>query len=668
MIFALKDALGQVVSFYGRSLRVGHFYLPARCGLYPKHPGRTAKCIILTESIIDAASLLQIKALSSYEILALFGCNGLTAEHKQALKNCEALEQVLLMLDGDEAGQKASNKYEKELAALLPNIKIRSIELPKNTDINELWANHLSEELFIEMLSDGQAIQVEHGKKNQLNVQNPNNLIYKGDHAKAIYYIKGFRTQKNLDSLKITLVTKNEHGTNYRSKVEIYEDNLVQKYCKAACEKLGLRAQLMDLDISLLTDYLEAYRADLTTTDDSSKPLKTFKISSLDRRKAKAFLAKPKLFERLNKWIGKTGIVGEERTRLLLLIVASSYKCKDTLHALIQGSTGTGKTLLLRKVMEMIPENDRHVWTRISDKSLYHAGTKFKNSSIAIEDWDGLSEEVQYVVREMQSGIRLTCTLTQKQANGKMENVEILAEGPIATLMCTTHGTIYEDNMSRCLLVAVDESEEQTERILEYQYKKDRGEIDGDKEEQTSDFIQKLVYVLKPQAVVNPFAGKIQLPKRVHKIRRLNHLFQCFVKQVTWWHQEQRRTDEKGRLITQKEDVLLAINLLFETIVLKVDELDGSLRQFFEQLKDYVQNQEDKEKHRFRRRELREALKVRKSQLHNYLQALSDLEYIRKVGGYTNKGYLYQIDYWDDNKALRKEIQTDMNEQLKALE
>jgi DNA primase len=234
--------------------------------------------------------------------------------------------------------------------------------------------------------------------------------------------------------------------------------------------------------------------------------------------------------------------------------------------------------------------------------------------------------------------------------------------------MCTTHGTIYEDNMSRCLLVAVDESEEQTERILEYQYKKDRGEIDGDKEEQTSDFIQKLVYVLKPQAVVNPFAGKIQLPKRVHKIRRLNHLFQCFVKQVTWWHQEQRRTDEKGRLITQKEDVLLAINLLFETIVLKVDELDGSLRQFFEQLKYYVQNQEDKEKHRFRRRELREALKVRKSQLHNYLQALSDLEYIRKVGGYTNKGYLYQIDYWDDNKALRKEIQTDMNEQLKALE
>ncbi|WMX17584.1 toprim domain-containing protein [Aureispira sp. CCB-E] len=661
VLYPLKDALDKVVSLYGRSLTTGHFYLSGRCGLYPSYPSKKAKQIILTESIIDATSLLEIKALKDYEVLALYGTNGLTEEHKKALESCGDLEEIILLLDGDAAGAKASKKYQVELQQLLPKVSTRIVELPNNTDINELWANHLSEAMFVELL------QVEKPKslENKLNTANPNNLIYQGMHA--VYYVKGFSSLKNLDSLKVTLVTELEHKKS-RGKVEMYEDTAVQKYCRTASQKLGINEDLLDLDISLLTDELEAYRASFESAESmSSSIVKNFQISAEARKQAKAFLSHKNLFQRLNTLIGKTGIVGEENTRLLLLIVASSYKCKDPLHALIQGSSGTGKTLLLRKIMDMIPEQDRHIWTRISDKSLYHAGTKFKHSSIAVEDWDGLSEEVQYVVREMQSGKRLSSTITQKQANGKMENVEILAEGPISTLMCTTRGAVYEDNMSRCLLVAVDESEEQTERILDYQYQKDRGEIDHKTELAAINQLQNMVYLLEPKSVVNPFAGKIQLPKRVHKIRRLNHLFQCFVKQITWLHQLQREVDNNGRIITTKEDIQLAINLLFETIILKVDELDGSLRQFFEQLKEYIQGQEEQEKHCFGRREIRQALGVRKSQLHNYIRSLLDLEYLKQVGGYSNKGFRYQIVYWDDNKALRKGIQNDLTEQLKAL-
>jgi DNA primase len=661
IIYPLLNSFGQVVSFYGRSLESGHYYQSGRCGLYPCYPSKKAKRIILTESIIDAASLLEIKALKDYTILSLFGTNGFTGEHKKALESCGELEEIILLLDGDEAGAKASKKYETELKKLLPKVMVRIVELPQNTDVNELWANHLNEEMFLELL----AIEENKILENKLNTANPNNLVYQGMHA--VYYVKGFSSLKNLDSLKVTLVVEQEYKKS-RGKVELYEDTAVQKYCRTASQKLGINEDLLDLDISLLTDELEVYRATFESTENgSSSIVKNFQITAEARKKAKAFLSKENLFKRLNTLIGKTGIVGEENTRLLLLIVASSYKCKDPLHALIQGSTGTGKTLLLRKIMDMIPEQDRHVWTRISDKSLYHAGTKFKHSSIAVEDWDGLSEEVQYVVREMQSGKRLSSTITQKQANGKMENVEILAEGPISTLMCTTRGAVYEDNMSRCLLVAVDESEEQTERILDYQYKKDRGEINSKQELEAINQLQNMVYLLEPKSVINPFAGKIQLPKRVHKIRRLNHLFQCFVKQITWLHQLQREIDKSGRIITTKEDIQLAINLLFETIVLKVDELDGSLRQFFEQLKEYVSAEDEKERYCFGRREIRQAMNLSKTQQHRYMQQLLNLEYIKQVGGAVNRGFKYQITYWDDNKALRKEIQNYMSSQLNEL-
>jgi 5S rRNA maturation endonuclease (ribonuclease M5) len=658
VIFPLLNDLGQLVSFYGRSLTSGHFYQSGRCGLYPCYPNKKAKRIILTESIIDAASLLEIKALKDFEILALYGTNGFTGEHKKALESCGDLEEIILLLDGDEAGAKASKKYQAELKKLLPKVQTRIVELPQNTDVNELWANHLSEEMFLELL------EVKPSKKleKKLNTGNPNNLVYQGMHA--VYYVKGFSSLKNLDSLKITLVTENEHKKS-RGKVELYEDTAVQKYCRTVSQKLGINEDLLDLDISLLTDELESYRATFEELESmGSSASKSFQISADARKKAKAFLSQKDLFIKLNKLVGKTGIVGEESTRLLLLIVASSYKCKNPLHALIQGSTGMGKTLLLRKVMSMIPPHKSHIWTRITDKSLYHAGRQYEYTSTAIEDWDGLSEEVQYIFREFQSGHILRSSTTEKLPDGRMSSKEIIAYGPISSLICTTQGAIYEDNMSRCFLTAIDESKEQSERIVEYQNKKMRGEIDSKAEEKATSLIQNMIETLEPLEVVNPYAGLVYLPQEVHKIRRLNQLYLVFVQQVAWWHQLQRERDNEGRIIATLEDLQTACNLLFETIVLKGDELDGSLRQFFEQLKKYL---EDNDLEAFTQREIRQAFRLSKTGLHRYLRDLSSLEYIQQVGGNKYQGFKYRIAYWDDYKALRKQIQGQLDEQIKSL-
>ncbi len=58
----------------------------------------------------------------------------------------------------------------------------------------------------------------------------------------------------------------------------------------------------------------------------------------------------------INELIERAGITGEENNRLLLFVVASSFAMPNTLHALIQGASGSGKTRLLRVVSELIPE------------------------------------------------------------------------------------------------------------------------------------------------------------------------------------------------------------------------------------------------------------------------------------------------------------------------
>ena len=61
-------------------------------------------------------------------------------------------------------------------------------------------------------------------------------------------------------------------------------------------------------------------------------------------------------------------------------------------------------------------------------------------------------------------------------------------------------------------------------------------------------------------------------------------------------------------------------------------------------------------------------MRLSKTQQHRFMQDLVELEYLQIKGGYANKGLLYQVQYWDDNKALRKELQNQLATQLNQLE
>lgn len=171
--------------------------------------------------------------------------------------------------------------------------------------------------------------------------------------------------------------------------------------------------------------------------------------------------------------------------------------------------------------------------------------------------------------------------------------------------------------------------------------------------------------MLQPYEVVNAYADQLSLPDGVHKARRLHSLYQALVKQITLLHQFQRKKDAQGRLITTKTDLHWANTILFETIILRIDELDGELRQFFENLKSYCS--EDGVKHEFTRREVRQRFRISSTSLHRYIRKLLDLEYIKQVGGYVNKGWSYRIIYWDDIQALRAKVQSHLDDQLRNL-
>jgi energy-coupling factor transporter ATP-binding protein EcfA2 len=683
--FALRDRGNHITGLYFRSTENNtdqkHFYLKESTGIYPHYPNPDTEKLIIAESIIDTASLLQIEAITKhYSLLSAYGTNRLNDEMKTAISELKQLKEIIFTFDNDEAGNKAVEKYSNELKAIMPGINFSKLELPCK-DVNETLIAH-QPEIFLHLLENriNLFLSIENKKEaetpiksvakeevkptTELNTQNPNKITYSTE--TATYYILG-GLPKQLDMLKVMLQIENKQGFKSRNKVDLYEDKQVERLCKEVSEKLQIRKDLMENDIYKLTELVENFReTEQGENKAGQEPQPTQHFFTLkERTELESFLKKPRVIKRLNELLGKTGIVGEERNRIFLMLIAISYKMKDLLHSLIQGSSGSGKTKIVRQVSDCIPQESVTRFTRISDKALYnYPKNYFTNRLLIIEDVDGLSEDAEMAFRELQSSGELRSSVSIKLENGSITGGEKVVSGPIASMSCTTKGELYEDNMSRVFLIAVDESIEQTKRIIQYQNAKASGKINSKEEQEAKTFIQNLIRIIEAKEVINPFAEKIQLPEEAHKIRRLNDLFQNFIKMVTLINQYQRKKTEQGKLIAEIEDIETAIEIMFESIVLKVDELDGSLRQFYEQLKGFI---EKKSKgYEFNRFEVREATGLGKTQQHHYLTRLTELEYIQQ-NGFANRGFKYKIVHWDNYKTLRDRIKNNLKEQIEKL-
>jgi hypothetical protein len=593
IVFALKNKENQVTGLYLRSTLVPpsgaegakHFYLKNRQGLYPNYPKLTTKKLILTESIIDCASLLQIdEVTNNYSVLACYGTNGLNEEIQNAIKELKQLEEIIFCFDNDEAGKEAVNKYGALFMNEYKNIKITALKLP-NKDINETLQLH-EPEIVTELLAQ---------RKSFL-----------------------FLSEEPIGNiLKSPLAP--EGGTPNIIKNETKKPILATKSGTPPSGAGGLAIE---------------------------------------------FLKGKDLLKRLNELIGKSGIVGEENSRLLLFLIIISYMNKSPIHAIIQGSSGSGKTLIISRIADLMPQEDVLRFTRITESSLYNWGEfDLFRKIIIIEDLDGLKEEALYALRELISNQFLSSSVSIKDKKGNNKSARKEVKGQFSSLSATTKGETYEDNMSRSFLIAVDESKEQTKRIIDHQNQRSAGEIDPKEREKAVAFVQQIVRSLKHYEVINPYATKLQLPEKVHKIRRLNEMYQAVIKQVTFLNQYQREQTADGKLITTIEDIEQATEILFESIVLKVDELDGSLRQFFERLKQFVK----KDNEEFILREVRQEFGLSKTQIFRQMQTLLELEYIKQIGGYSNKGIKYKICYWDNYQKLRAEIKDYLMNQIEKL-
>lgn len=503
--------------------------------------------------------------------------------------------------------------------------------------------------------------------KQRLNPTNPDHITY--THLPLeIAVLGGVRTDI-LDRMRATLKIQVEH-LSLRHNLDLYNDNQVERLVRKVAERLEIGTSVVAAALQDLTDQLERYRLE----EKERQELKTEeprKLLSPDVIKEhKLYLGAPNLMERTGQDLVATGIIGEEINALVLYMVMTSRKCADPLSAISLARSGVGKSYLQERVAACMPIEDIFESSQITESSFYRFGRKeLRGKIFLIEDLDG-AQAVLYPIGEMQTKKRISKTVTVKDSQGRLKTVTLVVEGPVSVCGCTTRESIYEDNANRSLLLHLDGSRAQDEKVMEYQKRVKAGLIDTTEEEKLRELMQDRQRVLVPVKVVNPYALQINLPGEVFKPRRTLGLLLSFIEAITFYHQYQREKQydtETGEefIETTPEDIEWAFKLLRDVLFRKSDELSGACREFYEWLKAWAtRTTADK----FFGSDIRKENRINPRTLNRYLQELAEYGKLQITGGNKHKtGYQYQITDGKDYESLQNRIDRQISQVLEEV-
>lgn len=514
----------------------------------------------------------------------------------------------------------------------------------------------------------------------KINTTNPEAITYTTEELG--YTILGGIRLEGLDRLRVTikievLNRKFQHYLNnpdiaalaIRQNLDLYSITQVEKLARLIADRLEVGVTAVSKDLSDITSELESYRLQQIESKQQEQNKIIRPLTAAEKEAAITFLKKKNLLQATNELIGRSGIVGEELNRLIMWLIYTSRKTAKPLHIISMGSSGTGKSHLQEKVGELIPEEDKIEITALTENAFYYFDkAALGHKLILIEDLDGIWKAL-YPLRELQSKQRISKTITIKDKNGMTKTIHLKVYGPVCIAGCTTKESIYEDNANRCFLIYLDESNEQDERIMDYQRKISAGKINTSDENQAKQLLQNVQSVLQPITVINPYAELLKIPTQVFKKRRTNAHYLAFIEVITFFKQyerEQQVDESTGEIFieTTIEDIEEANELLKQILLRKSDELNGATRNYFEELKQHLLKSNQSS---FTSTSIRNQLRIPISSVKRYHVSLMDAGLIKKIESRNTKAYHYEIIAQEEYLQLQNSIGTALDEALQKI-
>lgn len=306
------------------------------------------------------------------------------------------------------------------------------------------------------------------------------------------------------------------------------------------------------------------------------------------RASAEAMLCDPNLIRHVQADIDSLGVAGEQTLALTVYLIGVSRRLRCPLAAIITGDSATGKSFVPSMVSRLFPDEAVIHVTRLTPQALYHMHRGSLSHRWIVGGERSRREsnetgEATRALREMLSSGRLM-KLAPLKVGKKIETVQILQEGPIAFTESTTRDHIFAEDRNRCLLLATDEGDEQTRRIMQSQAAgRSTAGREVDALVRKHHALQRML-ALVPASVLIPFASDLARRFPVHRpeARRAFGLALNMIEAVALLHHRQRERNEHGQIVATRADYEVARQLLSDPLgrALGTKVSDGAKRLF----------------------------------------------------------------------------------------
>lgn len=704
LVVPVMNADGKITEIYGRKTRDDltkgtpkHLYLPGEHrGVFNEKGLKNQREVVLCESLIDAMTF-WVHGVKN--VTASFGTQGFTADLLAAFKR-HRIQKITLAYDRDEAGNTAAESLAEQLQA--EGFECWRVLLPLGMDVNQYAGEAGSTALANDRL--GQALRkaewlggatappadavgvekntvVTASNDNQDKVPplaaeaittkladevrcevNEREVLF--DFSGRVYRVRGLAKNTTEGQLKINLMAANESGYHTDS-LELYHAKQRQVFINQTSIELGVEHDVIKADLGKVLLKLEALqdaaRQDKSLDDGGVKPL-----TSDEQVQALELLRDPHLLQRILDDFNQVGLIGEDSNKLVGYLACVSRKLPKPLGVVIQSSSAAGKSSLMDAILNLMPEEERVSYSAMTGQSLYYLGeTYLKHKILAIAEEEG-AHNASYALKLLQSEGEVKIASTGKdETTGDLVTKEYRVEGPTQLFMTTTAIDVDEELMNRCLVLSVDESTAQTQEIHRRQRQAET--LDGLFQQKTGSAIiqqhQNAQRLLKPLAVVNPYAEQLTFLSDKTRTRRDHVKYLTLIKTITLLHQYQRELKTATRHGVTVEyievtlaDIEAANQLAHQVLGRTLDELPPQTRKLLSLIQDWVQAQcqahSIQQSHfRFSRRQIREITGWSDNQLKVHCFRLQEMEYLLVHRGGRGASFDYELLYDGDGES-----------------
>jgi PAS domain-containing protein len=475
---------------------------------------------------------------------------------------------------------------------------------------------------------------------------------------------------KGPNKLKATI--RLEHaGKLHIDTLDLYTARARTRLAADLSRKFEQPSEAVEADITRIIRICENTREMPSEPSDPQAPA----VTGREKEAALRFGRSKDLIQRILEDFATCGLIGEEANKLLGYIAMTSRKRGTPLSVQILSSSGAGKTALQDAVVGFCPPEDLVKLTSLSGKALFYKDRlSLQHKVLALEEGDG-AEDASYAIRSLiSSGVLINETTIKDLATGRLTTMENRVEGPTAVFYTTTNPDVDPETKSRFFVTGIDESREQTRKILAFQREKHRQD-DLTASRKAGAVIRKHINfqrLLKPLGVKNPYSGQLTYGDDRLQGRRDQPKYLNLIKSVAFLRQMQKQVRSSGTssayIEVDPEDIRIANRLAQEILGRSLDELSRPGRDLLMLLDEMIEAlfQKISGQHKdtrlkrtgitFSRRDIREYTGWSNYRVHTHIKELVNLEYVFVETGKNGSSFRYRLAYEGQGKDGSKFI------------